>query len=107
MNKVSNILNSGAGATIINDSMILSAFNQVRNDNGAAVANALKELAAYIQKQDNRMATENFESMVEELAGKNARPVVLRALWSGVVSAIPAIAQLPAAIAFVANVLQS
>lgn len=107
MNKISNILNSGDGATIINDSMILSAFNQVRNDNGEAVAYALKELAAYIQKQDNRLAAENFKAMVEELAGRNARPVVLKALWSTIVSAIPAIAQLPAAIAFVANVLPS
>ena len=107
MNKISNILNSGDGATIINDSTILSAFNQVSKENGEAIAHALKELAAYIQKQDNRMATENFESMVAELAGKNARPVVLKALWGVIVSAIPAIAQLPAAIAFVANVLPS
>jgi hypothetical protein len=86
--------NIGAGATIVNRSTVQGAFNRVRSEFGEEVAQALKRIEDEINKSGNKDAAETFNSFTEELLKPDPKKPILKALWQGVVAAIPTIAQL-------------
>lgn len=97
---------AGNNSTLINRSTVTSALNQVKNDNGEAVANALNDLTDYIDQAGSKTASAHLELLMQELARRPDNPGIKHTLWNGIVAAIPAIASLPAAVAFVTNVIQ-
>lgn len=88
--KFENIQN----ATIINRSLVEKSFNKIRGDFDEETAEALKEVAAEIERSGNREAAENFDSFNEELQKAEPKKSVLRALWGGVTVALPSILQM-------------
>ena len=100
------ISNSGDNATLINRSIISSAFNQVRHDSGEAAANALADVARYIEQAGNQTARAHLDLLLRQLARQPADVGLVKTLWSGIVTALPAIASLPAAAALLSSVIQ-
>lgn len=98
-----HISNTG---TLINRSNITDSFNQISNDHGAALAQALKDLGSHIDKARNQSARAHLDLLLQQLERRTANPGILKTLWDGVVAAMPAIASLPAAAAVVANLIQ-
>jgi hypothetical protein len=88
--KFENISN----ATIINRSLIEKSFNKIRTDFDEDTANALKKVAAEIERSGNKDAAENFDSFNEELQKPEPKKSVLRALWEGVTTALPSLLQM-------------
>lgn len=81
-------------ATIINRSLVEKSFNKIKSDFDEETANALKKVAAEIEKSGNKEAAENFDSFNEELQKPEPKKSVLRALWGGVTGALPSILQM-------------
>ncbi|WP_187438080.1 hypothetical protein [Actinomadura decatromicini] len=88
--------NIGAGATIINRSVLNQSLNSIRSNHGDDLAKALERLAQIIEENENVEAAESFAAMSEELATSTPRRGVVQSLWTGIVAALPAISDLTA-----------
>lgn len=100
------ISNMGDHATLVNKSTITDSFNQISNDHGAALADALKDVASHIDQAGNQSAREHLDLLLQQLERQPANPGIMKTLWDGIVAAMPAIASLPAAAAVAANLIQ-
>ena len=69
-------------------------FTPGKSDYDEATVDALKKVVDEIERSHSKEAAENFESFQEELQRSEPRRAVLRALWSGVTSALPTITQM-------------
>lgn len=94
-------------ATIINRSLVEKSFNKIRSDYDEETANALKEVAAEIEKLRNKEAAENFDTFNEELQKQEPKKAVLRALWGGVTGALPSILQMTDAVTKILKLIGS
>ena len=86
--------NIGAGATIINRSLVQQSFNKVKDEFDDETASALIRIAEEIEKSGNKEAAEIFDSFNEELNKPVPKPSILRTLWKGMISALPVLGQL-------------
>ncbi|KGF71507.1 hypothetical protein DO97_18100 [Neosynechococcus sphagnicola sy1] len=66
------------GSTIVNKSIVEASFNKVKEEFDSDTANALKVVAAEIEKAGNKEAAELFESFNEELQKPEPKRSVLR-----------------------------
>jgi hypothetical protein len=69
------------------------SFTPRKSDCDEATADALKKVAEEIERSHSKGAAETFASFQEELQRPEPRKAVLRALWSGVIIALPTIIQ--------------
>jgi hypothetical protein len=90
-----NIHITGSGNVVVNRSTLQNALNRVSGAKDQAVAEALKKVAAEIEKSKNQAAAENFDSFNEELAKPHPRKSLLKTLWQGTLQALPALKDLP------------
>ncbi len=90
-------------ATIINKSVVENSFNKIKGDYGGDVANALLQIAEFIEKSGNGEAGELFTTFNEEVNKPEPKKSVLKRLWEGTEKALPAIATLSEAIAKLAT----
>ena len=67
------------------------SFTPRKSDCDEATADALKKVAEEIERSHSKEAAETFASFQEELQRPEPRKAVLRALWSGVIIALPTI----------------
>ena len=91
-------------ATIINKSMVENSFNKIKEGYGEDVANALLQIAEFIEKSRNKEAGELFDSFNEELNKPEPKKPVLKSIWEGIEKALPAITALSEAIAKLAPI---
>lgn len=101
-----HISNTGSNATLIYKSTVISAFKHIQDDRGDAAAQALQDVMKYIVQAGNETANAHLDLLLQELARHPNNAGIVKTLWYGIVTAIPAIASLPAAVAFVTNVLK-
>ncbi|WP_052849951.1 hypothetical protein [Streptomyces avicenniae] len=86
--------NIGAGATVINRSLLANSLNRVGSAHGPETEAALARVAEIVEEAGNEEAAENFNALSAELAEDTPRRGVLRALWAGVVTALPTVTEL-------------
>ncbi|WDQ00114.1 hypothetical protein PVK74_30565 [Micromonospora chalcea] len=86
--------NIGAGATIINRSVLSNSMNRLHEKGQSDIAEALRSVAEFIEKSGNGEAAENFGAMTEELDQPEPRKAILKTLWVGTLAALPAISEL-------------
>lgn len=82
------------GSTIVNKSIVEASFNKIKEEFDSDTANALKVVAAEIEKAGNKEAAELFESFNEELQKPEPKRSVLRNFWNGIVEALPQLTSL-------------
>lgn len=88
--KFEHIINS----TLINRSVLTDSFNKLSSQGLADVREALDRLAAVVSDSKNKDAAENFNAFTAEVSKPDSTKSVLKTLWGGVVSALPAVAQM-------------
>jgi hypothetical protein len=86
--------NIGAGAVIVNRSLLLNSLNRLASEDRDDISAALQKVANLIEESGSVEATESFNAMSEELNQSAPRKAVLKALWAGVVGALPAISEM-------------
>ncbi|MFV2022836.1 hypothetical protein ACFHWS_27465 [Micromonospora sp. LOL_013] len=86
--------NIGAGAIIVNRSLLSQSLNRLGSDGRDEISTALLKVADLIEKSGNVEASESFNAMTEELNQSVPRKAVLKALWAGVVGALPTISDM-------------
>jgi hypothetical protein len=99
------IINTGAGATIVNRSTVEGAFNKVRSESGEATAQALKKIEEAITKAGNEDAAADFNAFNEELQKPQPHKAVLKTLWDGIVTALPKILEMTEVIASIKTLI--
>jgi tetratricopeptide (TPR) repeat protein len=92
--KIENIQNS----TIINRSVVSDSFNKIKEGYGEDVANALMQIAEFIEESGNKEAGELFDSFNNEIKEQEPKKSVLKSLWGGIEKALPAITAVSEAI---------
>jgi DNA-binding ferritin-like protein (Dps family) len=85
-------------STIINGSVVVDSFNKIKAGYGEDVANALMQIAEFIEESGNKEAGELFDSFNKEIKEPEPKKSVLKSLWSGIEKALPAIATVSEAI---------
>lgn len=75
------------GATIVNKSIIVNSFNSL-NERNPELAQALKQLAGYVEASGDKNAGEAFDNLVEAV-DNSEKPSVIRAFWNDLVNIMP------------------
>ena len=88
--------NIGAGAVIINRSLLTNAMNRVAGTDGDTAA-ALQAIAQHVQRSGNQDAGENLDGLLEEMDRPEPRKSRLKTFWDGLVAVLPSVVQLGAA----------
>ncbi|MEU5161446.1 hypothetical protein AB0G74_17820 [Streptomyces sp. NPDC020875] len=86
--------NIGDGATVINKSVLTNSLNRVKSDHGPGVSQALQRIGEIVAESQNEEAVENFNALSAELAAEAPKKAVLKALWLGIVAALPTVTEL-------------
>ncbi|MFE9203435.1 hypothetical protein [Micromonospora sp. NPDC007230] len=81
------------GSVIVNRSVLNNSFNSIANVHGQDVADAIRRIAVEVERSGSQEAAENLEALTEELQQPQPKRGVLRALWKGIVEAVPTITQ--------------
>jgi hypothetical protein len=84
----------GAGATIVNRSMLFNSVNRARQTAGDDVARALEKLAGIVDNSHNPDAIDNFNGLAEELERAQPSKARMRSFWSGIMGALPGVVEL-------------
>lgn len=84
----------GAGATVINKSVVTNSLNRVRSEHGPRVSEALRRVGEIVAESGSEEAVDNFNALSAELASETPKKGVLRALWLGIVAALPTVTEL-------------
>jgi hypothetical protein len=92
--KFENIQN----AKIINKSIVENSFNNIKEGYGEDVANALVQIAEFIEQSGNEEAGELFDNFNAEINKLEPKKSVLKSLWGGIEKALPLITTLSEAI---------
>ena len=92
--KFENIQN----AKIINKSIVENSFNKIKEGYGEDVANALVQIAEFIERSGNEEAGELFDNFNAEINKLEPKKSVLKSLWGGIEKALPLITTLSEAI---------
>lgn len=98
-----NIQITGSGNVVVNRSTLQNALNRVSGATDQSIVEALKKVAAEIEKSKNQAAAETFDSFNEELAKPQPRKSLLKTLWQGTLDALPALKDLPGIVASVSK----
>ena len=98
--KFENIQNS----TIINRSVVSDSFNKIKEGYGEDVANALMQIAEFIEESGNKEAGELFDSFNNEIKEPEPKKSMLKSLWGGIEKALPAITTLSEAVVKVVTI---
>ena len=88
-----NFSNIGAGATIINRSVVTNALNRWAGDDGE-MASALRAITKHVEASGDSAAAENLEAFLEEAGRDQPRKARLKSFWDGLVAVLPSVAQL-------------
>jgi predicted P-loop ATPase len=97
--KFENISNS----TIVNRSLLSNALNNISEQYGDEVKNALEELSQYIENSRNTKSAELLNGFNQELNNKEKNKTVLKTLWDGLVNSLPDAAKVTTAIATISK----
>ncbi|MEV0821177.1 hypothetical protein [Nonomuraea rubra] len=89
-----NFSDIGAGATIVNRSLLVNALNRVATRDGEDVAQALRVITEHVAESGDEAARENLDGLMEELDRPEPRKARLKTFWNGLVDAAPGVAQL-------------
>ena len=98
--KIENIQNS----TIINRSVVSDSFNKIKEGYSEDVANALMQIAEFIEESGNKEAGELFDSFNNEIKEPEPKKSMLKSLWGGIEKALPAITTLSEAVVKVVTI---
>jgi hypothetical protein len=93
-NLMGDVINAGAGATIVNRSAVSNAFNALIARNNQATAEALKSVSDHVAKSGNKEAGELMDAFNEEVAKANPKKSVLKGLWDRVCQVLPTVTEL-------------
>jgi hypothetical protein len=93
-----NVFKDIRNSTIINESVVENSFNTLNDGYGEDVANALMQIAKFIERSGNEEAGELFDRFNEEINNLEPKKSVLKSLWRGIEKALPAITKLSEAI---------
>jgi hypothetical protein len=85
--------NIGAGAIIINRSIVRNALNRFAGPD-AGTAAALRTITDHVARSGDPDAAENLEGFLEEVAREQPRKARLKTFWDGLVAVLPSVAQL-------------
>ncbi|MFC7100040.1 hypothetical protein ACFQQB_05850 [Nonomuraea rubra] len=89
-----NFSDIGAGATIVNRSLLVNALNRIATRDGEDVAQALRVITEHVAESGDEAARENLDGLMEELDRPEPRKARLKTFWNGLVDAAPGVAQL-------------
>lgn len=81
-------------AKIINKSIVENSFNKIKEGDGEDVANALVQIAEFIERSGNEEAGELFDNFNDEINKLEPKKSVLKSLWGGIEKALPPITTL-------------
>jgi len=84
----------GAGATIVNRSMLFNSVNKARQAAGDDAARALEKLAGIVDNSHNPDAIDNFNGLAEELERAQPSKARMRSFWNGIMGALPGVVAL-------------
>jgi len=84
----------GAGATIINRSILVNSVNRARQVAGDDTARALEKLAAIVDSSHTPEAVDNFNGLTEELERAQPSKARMRSFWNGIMGALPGVVEL-------------
>ena len=91
-------------ATIINRSIVENSFNKLRREHDEKVAQALMQIAEFIDKSGDINAAILFDKFNEELNKPDTEKSTLKKLWDGIEKTLPTIATISEAIAKLAPI---
>ncbi len=89
-----DIFTNISNSSIVNRSVVERSFNKIKGSHDEETARALVRVADEIAKANNKPAAELFTAFNEEVQKDEPRKSILASLWSGIVEAVPSIAQL-------------
>lgn len=89
---------AGAGATVINRSVLINSLNAVKEDD-PELADAITTVAGFIAKSGNNDAADIFKDLVSAIGDKPRRPTLIKASWNLLVNTLPDVAKLSTAVA--------
>ena len=78
-------------STVVTESSLTNALNRYADAGRGQVEEALVALAEIVAASGSREAGELLDSFNEEISAKKPRKPVLRSLWDGLTTALPAI----------------
>ena len=93
-------------ATIINRSIVDSSFNKVKKEHGDNVAQALVQIAEFIDQSGDINAAILFDKFNEELNKPDTEKSTLEKLWGGIERILPTILTIPGVVAKLTPIFQ-
>lgn len=90
--KFENISNS----TIVNRSSLINALNRLDSQGDDEAVASLRELEQVVSESNNSNAADCLDSFTEELNREEPRKSVLQAMWNGILTALPYVANIAA-----------
>src|SRR5690242_12204543 len=91
------------GATVINRSNLINAFNKIASSSGNEVADAMKLIGKEVEASGNPSAAVIFQQFAEEAQKPERDHKVMRSYWDTIVALVPHVAKLTDAVAKVAS----
>ena len=88
-----DIITGGSKITVTAGGSITNSFNQVSTVD-PDVAEALKQLGAFIQRSGNAVAADAFDRLQAEIASAAPRKPFLQSFWKTIKDELPAVTQL-------------
>ena len=97
-NTIGDVIIHNNQAPVIISSTITNSFNTISMSD-PDLASAIKTLGGFIEESGNREAAQYFDELHRNVAAENPNPTVLRALWNGIVAALPPVERLTTVVA--------
>jgi hypothetical protein len=94
-------------ATIINRSIVENSFNKLRREHDEKVAEALVQIAEFIDKSGDINAATLFDKFNQELNKPDAEKYTLKKLWGSIENTLPTIAAISETVAKLAPIFQN
>lgn len=92
-NTIGDIIITNAHAPIIISSTIRNSFNTI-TVNDPDLASIIKVLGGFIENSENSEAAKYFDQLHQQIAQEERNPTLIKALWNGIVNALPAVKDL-------------
>lgn len=89
-----DIFQGNYGSTIVNRSKVENSFQHFQDAGSPDIASALVRLAEVVTESNNKDAGELLDAFNDEIAQEQPKKGLLRNLWQGLVTAVPAISQM-------------
>lgn len=98
-------IHAGPGAVVINRSTLQQALVTTRGTVGSETADALEQIADFINRSGNGDAAEIFNEFSSQLQQAEPKKSLLRSLWNGILGTLPEISILADATAKIAAMI--